>query len=95
VTQAVLEQECLELSAVRVIDLRRGHRDDNAPRQLAAALQHGLPVEPDPRRTDFYECSLHGSRYYFHVARRRPERVYLLAVRKFAEAKSMVTAPRA
>jgi hypothetical protein len=80
VTHAVLEQECLELPTVRVIDLRRGQRDDNAPRQLASGLRRGLPVEPDPRRTDFYECSLHGSRYYFHVAHRRPERVYLLAV---------------
>jgi hypothetical protein len=80
VTQAVLEQECLELPTVRVIDLQRGQRDDNAPRQLAAGLRRGLTVKPDPRRNDFYECSLHGSRYYSHVAHRRPERVYLLAV---------------
>ena len=79
-TNAVLEQECLELPTVRVIDLRHGQPDDSAPWELASGLRRGLPVEPDPRRPDFYECSLNGSRYYFHVFRRRPERVYLLAV---------------
>ena len=80
-TGAVLEQECLELPDVRIVDLRRGRPDDSAPRQLASGLRRGLPVEPDPRRPDFYECSLNGSRYYFHVFRRRTGRVYLLAVR--------------
>ena len=80
-TGAVLEQECLELPTARVIDLRRrGRPDDDAPRQLASGLRIGLPVESDPRRPDFYECSLNGSHYYFHVFRHRPERVYLLAV---------------
>lgn len=79
-TPAVLEQECLELPVARVIDLRRRAGADDAPRQLELALRRGVPVEPDPRRLDFYESSLNGSRYYFHVFRRRPERVYLLAV---------------
>ena len=78
-TQVVLEQECLELPAARVIDLRRGCARDDAVGRLVSALRRGLPVEPDPRRSDFYETSLNGSRYYFHVFRRRPERVYLLA----------------
>lgn len=78
---AVLEQECLEVSTARVIDLRRARAGgEDAPQRLASALRRGLPVEPDPRRPDFYESSLDGSRYYFHVFRRRPERVYLLAV---------------
>ncbi len=79
-TPSILEQECLELPTARVIDFRRGQPRDNAPRELALGLRRGLPVDPDPRRPDFYECSFHGSRYYFHVFRRRPERVYLLAV---------------
>lgn len=75
-TAAVLEQDCLELPAARVLDLRRRATGDVPPR-LAAALRCGLPVEPDPRRPGFYEASLDGSRVYFHVYGRR---VYLLAV---------------
>ncbi len=78
--QAVLEQPTLELPAALVYDLRhRGRGDGSAPR-LEALLRQGLPVEPDPRRKDFYEATADGRRYWFYVRRGRPDRVYLLAV---------------
>lgn len=75
-TAAVLEQNCLELLAARVLDLRRRPTGDVAQR-LAAELRCGLAVDPDPCRPGFYEASLDGARVYFHVYGRR---VYLLAV---------------
>jgi hypothetical protein len=76
VTAAVFESNCLELPTVRVLDRRRRPTGD-VPQRLAAALRRGLPVEPDPRRPDFYEASLDRRRVYFHVYNRY---VYLLAV---------------
>ena len=77
-TAAVLDQLCLELPGARVVDLRR-RRWDHADDELRRQLEQGLAVDPDPRRTDFYEASINGRRFYFHVFLRRTPRVYLLA----------------
>lgn len=77
--QAVLDENCLELTAARVTDLRLRPANDGAVERLQLALEQCLPVEPDPRRAGFYEASIEGHRYYFHVFARRPVRVFLLA----------------
>ena len=79
-TQAVLEHNCLEVLGAEVSDLRLRPASDCAPEGLRQALAQCLDVEPDPRRPGFYEASIDGRRYYFHVVPgRRPARVLLLA----------------
>ena len=84
-THAVLDhpvsqgQVWLELSRVQVKDLRRNSADSGAAESLRHSLEAGLAADPDPRRANFYEASLDGFRYYFHVLPGRPTKVFLLA----------------
>ncbi len=68
----------LELRQPWIVDLTRRGLDT---RPLALALASGLPVDPDPRRPDFYQVVVGRDRYYLHVRWARPPRVYLLARR--------------
>src|SRR5712692_6980853 len=72
-------QQWLELPGVRVIDLLRERHGSQAADTLQRALAAGCPAEPDPRRRNFYEASIDGHRYYFHVLEARPPKVFLLA----------------
>jgi hypothetical protein len=78
VTLAVLEQPSLELPTAQVVDLRYT-RSDNTARRLEQHVRHGLPVEPDPHRPDFYDALVDDKRCWFYVKQSFPPRVYLLA----------------
>ena len=76
------EQEWIELPGVKVVDLRKRDKPSagasEAVERLRRALEKGVAAHPDPRRANFYEASIDGFRYYFHVAPRRPATVFLL-----------------
>lgn len=88
-TQAVLdrpvsdEQEWIELPGVKVVDLRKWDKPPACPSQaveaLRRALEQGVAADPDPRRSNFYEASVDGFRYFFHVPPRRHPTVFLIA----------------
>jgi hypothetical protein len=69
----------VHVGGARVIDLRPNRGDKGAQEALRHSLEMGAAAEQDPKRVSFYETSLDGYRYYFHVAPSRPPRVYLLA----------------
>jgi hypothetical protein len=72
-------QQWLELPGVRIVDLLRDRHGSQAADALRRALAAGCAVEPDPGRRNFYEASIDGSRYYFHVLEARPPKVFLVA----------------
>ena len=86
-TAAVLDdlvtskQVWLQLHGVAVTDLRRNGIDVNASQVLRRQLERGAAVDPDPRRENFFETTIDGCRYYFHVVSRRGPgtKVWLLA----------------
>jgi len=79
-TAAAAAQPGFLVESAKVVDLRRASTsDDHLVRRLQEHLRRGLAVEPDPRRPDFYEAVMDGTRCYFHVFRSGPGRVYLLA----------------
>jgi len=73
----------LALPGVRVINLTRRSLDCQVLEGLRERLESGLNVLPDPRRANFYQASLDGYQYYFHVLdyADRPSRVFLLSRR--------------
>ena len=74
-----VDQQRLELPGAHLVDLLRDRRGRQSSDVLRRALESGCPVEPDPRRPNFYEASIDGYRYYFHVLEARPPKVFLVA----------------
>lgn len=73
------DRQWLQLPGVRVVDLLRERHGSQAADILRRALDAGCPAEPDLRRRNFYEASIDGHRYYFHVLESRPAKAFLLA----------------
>lgn len=72
-------QEWLAVRGACVLDLRRGLRDPQALEALRRALEAGVVADRDPRRARFYEASISGHRYYFHLPPYDLKKALLLA----------------
>jgi hypothetical protein len=68
----------VHIPGVRVFSLRPNGRESGVD-ALQRAIEQGIESEPDTHRLNFFEASIGGNRYYFHVSPAFPPRVYLLA----------------
>ena len=82
-TEALLELEAksaawVHVPGAEVVSLRPNGRETGVD-ALRRAIHLGVEANADPRRRNFYEVSMGGYRYYFHVSPGHPAKVYLLA----------------
>lgn len=82
-TETLLELEAkstawVQAPGAEVVSLRPNGRETGVD-ALQRAVHLGVEANADPRRRNFYEVSMGGYRYYFHVSLARPAKVYLLA----------------